>query len=72
MSEEALTLRPCPFCGESSADVDVGETEAVVRCEGCLCEGPMATVGCRDDDDEIDLEAEAVALWNQRKFGVVP
>lgn len=66
-------LLPCPFCGESSAEVDVGETEAVVRCDCCLCEGPMATIGCRDEDEggETDLESEAIAFWNQRKLGLV-
>jgi hypothetical protein len=69
-----MTLRPCPFCGVSPADHDIvsGETEAVVRCESCFAEGPLATLGCRGDEDgDIDLEAEAVELWNQRKLGVV-
>ena len=66
-------LLPCPFCGESSAEVDVGETDAVVRCDCCLCEGPVATIGCggEDEPEDIDLESAAIEFWNRRKPGVV-
>ncbi len=77
MTEEPTPLRPCPFCGESSATpVDRGDGDelesVVIVCDVCLAEGPVATIGCRGDEDgDIDLEAEAIELWNQRKFGVV-
>lgn len=57
---------PCPFCG--SVDVDInGQDDLYVTCVNCLADGPAASVGCRgEDDDEFDLEREAVELWNQR------
>ncbi len=69
--QELPDLLPCPFCGESEVSVvESGDSDCLVTCDCCLAEGPIATVGCRDDDD-IDLELEAVTLWNQRKLGVV-
>lgn len=59
---------PCPFCGSIDLDFSGGESDLTVQCQECLAEGPVATVGCRDDDDgEIDLEAEAVELWDKRR-----
>lgn len=65
-------LKPCPFCGETPDGVDIGDSEAVVRCDGCACEGPPATIGenCDNDDDDA-IEAAAIAFWNQRKLGVI-
>jgi Lar family restriction alleviation protein len=65
MSENA---KPCPFCGSTDLDPYGTEgTEAMVVCSDCLAQGPVATIGCRDpDEDEIDLDAEAVELWNKR------
>ncbi len=72
MTERELPdLLPCPFCGESSASVDDRSDDCLVTCDCCLAEGPLATIGCRDDDDDLDLELEAVTLWNQRKLGAV-
>jgi len=63
---------PCPFCGDSFPEVDLcHDTDALVRCSTCLAEGPVATIGCRDEVSESDLEAEAITLWNQRKLGAV-
>lgn len=77
MAADIITLRPtkklspCPFCGdrdELETDDDGGSNvDVFVRCHGCGAQGPATRVGCRDDDDgEIDLESEAIELWNQR------
>ena len=69
---DGVELKPCPFCGSDDVDVTFTgeeETEAVGYCENCLAEGPVATIGCRDDDEEygeIDLQREAAEFWNQR------
>jgi hypothetical protein len=60
----------CPFCGSEDLEPEFSEheTECWIWCRGCLTLGPVATVGCRDDDDgPIDLEREAAELWNGRK-----
>ena len=65
-------MRPCPFCGQTPEDADVemseGETETWVTCPGCQAQGPINTIGCRDEEEDgvIDLEAEAIELWNRR------
>jgi len=69
LTSEVPGAEPCPFCG--SSDLDFGATsddsECWVECENCGTQGPYATVGCGDEDeDEVDLEADAVALWNER------
>jgi Lar family restriction alleviation protein len=67
-----VELKPCPFCGSDDVDVTftgetATETEAAGYCENCLAQGPLATIGCRDDEEyEIDIELEAAELWNQR------
>lgn len=68
MSSETK-LNPCPFCG--SEDLCALERadgcEAFVCCEGCCTNGPVASLGCRDPEEEtVDLDAEAVELWNKR------
>lgn len=68
MSEKE-NAKPCPFCGSTDLDPAGGEedTEHWVECTECGAQGPYTTIGCRDpDEDEIDLDAEAVALWNKR------
>lgn len=70
----AQALKPCPFCGDleplvegGGYDVEGGGYDVNVTCSGCFATGPTATIGCRDPDEEaINLEDEAVALWNQR------
>ena len=43
----------------------VGDKSLV--CNECGAQGPYATIGCRDPDEEdVDLEAEAVDAWNKR------
>ena len=67
---------PCPFCGERELELDYsrGEDDAFVTCENCFARGPVATLGCRDEDEDgpIDLEKEAVELWNGQGFGGSP
>jgi hypothetical protein len=67
---------PCPFCGSSSIDLDYApdgdipqeeSTDMWIHCEECFCSGPLATIGCRDEEDGIDLESEAVVLWNSAR-----
>lgn len=61
---------PCPFCGEADPDFEYSSEaleECWIICQGCMAQGPVATVGCRDDEDgEIDLVDEATELWNRR------
>lgn len=59
---------PCPFCGGTEMDTEGTDCDVWLRCEQCLAEGPVATLGCRDVDEDgpFDLEAEAVELWNSR------
>ncbi len=63
-------LLPCPFCGEDQAEIEIEEDfqdYVYVVCPDCFAQGPRAFVGCRDpDEDEIDLEAEAIHDWNTR------
>lgn len=59
--------KPCPFC--FGTDLDINEDEGgdvSVYCEECQAEGPATRVGCRDDEEDIDLESEAWELWNNR------
>lgn len=60
---------PCPFCGGVDCDIyEDGETDVCIMCGDCGAQGPATRIGCRDEDDgDIDLEAEAVELWNKRK-----
>lgn len=65
-----LKINPCPFCGGTNCEVSAENcwTDHHVECEDCLCQGPSATLGCRDpEEDTIDLEAEAIQMWNDRK-----
>jgi hypothetical protein len=59
---------PCPFCGGVDYDLlQDGETDVCVMCDNCQAQGPATRIGCRDEDDgEIDLEFEAIELWNKR------
>ena len=72
---EKVDLKPCPFCGgEGSlysvslpmlADCD----DIVVRCSDCDAVGPSVLFD-QDYHSETDiksLEAEAIALWNNRR-----
>lgn len=67
------TPKPCPFCGCTDTDLSGGDCDVSVQCCACLADGPVATVGCRSDEEleGVDLEAEAIELWNKRSFGVV-
>jgi hypothetical protein len=57
----------CPFCGSQACEVtELDETDVAVVCCDCQAQGPATRVGCRDDE-AIDLEAEAIGLWNERK-----
>lgn len=62
---------PCPFCGDNDPDFEYSgeaQEDCWIQCQACLCQGPVATIGCRDEDEygEIDLVAEATELWNKR------
>lgn len=60
-------IKPCPFCG--CEETEIQETEGgdvYVECQDCQAQGPSTRVGCRDDDQEIDLEKEATELWETR------
>ncbi len=49
--------------------VELSETamDAWAVCNGRLAQGPVVTVGCRDEQDEpIDLEGEAIEAMGQR------
>ncbi len=61
--------QPCPFCGSVNLDFDNFSegNDAIIRCEDCSAEGPIVTIGCRDNIEEINLEKEAWDIWNQRK-----
>jgi len=67
-----MAMAPCPFCGGTELDVvySEGGTECWIVCENdeCMIDGPATTIGCRDPDEDgpVDLEAEAILLWNQR------
>jgi len=72
VTDETLPdLRPCPFCGDSNASLKNNNEDVVVICETCLAEGPLATIGCRDEVSDLDLDTEAIALWNRRALFVV-
>ena len=61
---------PCPFCGETALDFSgaADDSNCCVTCPQCLCEGPIVLMGFRvEDNDPVDLEAEAVELWNARR-----
>lgn len=64
----AARLLPCPFCGESDSEIcDDEHGDVWAQCEMCGAQGPQTRVGCRSDDQNIDLEAEAIELWNKRE-----
>jgi transcription elongation factor Elf1 len=68
--ETLLEAVTCPFCNSDDIEpmmTDETDTECVAICECCLAQGPVATLGCRDPEEEIvDLEREAIELWNKR------
>jgi Lar family restriction alleviation protein len=53
MSEE---LKPCPFCGSTNLEDDVGLDEARIVCADCDCFGPT-----------LSNMSEAVIAWNTRQ-----
>lgn len=66
MSENA---KACPFCGCLELEPFGGEDDPDhwIACLNCSAQGPVATIGCRDPEEEaFDLSAEAVELWNKR------
>jgi len=65
---QPLKPAPCPFCGCDEWEFNGGDSDVVVQCCACLAEGPVATVGCRGEDEleGVDLESEATELWNKR------
>lgn len=74
MSKEE-NAKPCPFCGSTELEPggSEGDTEEWVQCTECGGQGPYATIGCRDpDEEEVDLEAEAVVEWNKRASADAP
>jgi hypothetical protein len=63
-------INPCPFCGDKGPELEDDEfpVEYWVKCGCCGARGPEARVGCRDDEDdagEVDLEFEAITMWNR-------
>lgn len=60
---------PCPFCGSRDAP-EVQEHpsgDVYAECQECFGCGPPTRIGCRDPEEEdIDLEREALELWNDR------
>lgn len=66
-SPPEVKTTPCPFCGCAEVELSGGEDDVCMQCVGCFAEGPVATIGCRDPDEEsVELEAEALELWNRR------
>lgn len=70
-----IVAAPCPFCGSHEIDINCSADDgasieeadsAWLHCEECFCCGPMADIGCRDEEDGVDLEKEAYELWNER------
>lgn len=66
-----VQLHACPFCGSVEVslwhDDDPSEERVFVECEDCQTRGPIARIGCRDEEEAgIDLETEAARFWNQR------
>ena len=57
----------CPFCGGSDITPQGDGCDGHMLCEDCGAQGPTVTVGCRDEDDKIDLDGEALAQWNARR-----
>lgn len=52
-------IAPCPFCGESDADVRSDEFRVyTVYCLSCGADGPESDIG--------DKVAGAIKLWNRR------
>lgn len=67
------SAQPCPFCASHDLSLLEGcdEIDALVHCEGCGANGPLAELNGRERGD-VDLEREAVDLWNERAdFGRV-
>jgi hypothetical protein len=63
-----MSLERCPFCASADVEMEIDITEAWVTCTDCLASGPLATIGCRDVDEEpVNLQAEAEQMWNQRR-----
>lgn len=57
-------IDPCPFCGHKGPEIG-DAAEVWVECGECQARGPAARVGCRDDEEEIDLVREAITMWNR-------
>jgi Lar family restriction alleviation protein len=67
MAKVVVQEKPCPFCGSTNLEPGGDEEDRCVQCTDCGAKGPTATIGDRDqDDNEVDLDAEAIALWNKR------
>ena len=72
MTEAAVELKPCPFCGnEASTDVGIGEGEYMIFCPICLAQGPpveleMPSQGRTAAFLDYALECAAVE-WNKRE-----
>lgn len=72
--KEAVTLKPCPFCGgeprfhapDFATIADYAD--ALVSCSDCDVNGPSVLVdmSVMTSDDLPDIEAEAIAAWNTR------
>lgn len=56
MDEAKMELLPCPFCGSS----DFSEVGEVIRCNGCLAQGPDSICNTPSDD------------WNRRFSHTAP
>lgn len=67
-----MTAKPCPFCGESSTQVQEGSTFRwrYVECNGCLARGPEVRAQTLGEGTaqqwEADAQARAIAAWNER------
>lgn len=61
-------LKPCPFCGSETVDLDEWSENkhAVVVCLDCDAQGPVADADIYVGEEQ--LEKAAVFLWNERAF----
>lgn len=54
--EELAVIKPCPFCGSKSCEVNLHEgTIWYVHCKKCLCRGP-----------KHNSEKKSTSAWNKR------
>lgn len=62
----ALTIMPCPFCGDGNPAIDEVEVKVwAIVCNGCGCIGPIENY-----DNAQQFPERAIDLWNKR--GLAP